>query len=691
MGNRRLSPVPQIALACVVILWGLYTFNPSAGLSSDFFFGENDPAVQEAREIGRLFPSGEQLVLVVRSPYVNTSAYQTRVELLAEEIEKSPAVRGVLSLGHGPADFADAMESPLWRRLIIGGQRDNGDVVATHVIALLTPGDSQSVVRHARQVAEVFGGEGFTIEITGTPAILDQVATRLKTDLVVFASACLAVFSLLVMLFFRSLVVAAGTLVAGLGAVMGTLALASTLNAHPGPLVGGLGIMVYVMALSHSVFLAANLRRPDSDGLWGATFRASLLCAFTTACGFASLVFVPAAPLQQLGVSGMMGTVIAWLFAYAVMPGFVEAKGRIADNNRNSRSAMPPARIAWMLLLALMVTGLGASRLNTAPSLLEYFDTRSVPYQALSYLNENGGSAPLRLIIEDRSGSPFDTPEVLQRLGRLQQSLDEASHTGSAISLPVLLAEANRNPVAALLSDAFLIDILSSSLFDSVAKQFLSDDRKRTLVMLRMREDSSTSRSENLNSIRQQVTEHGFVIHAMAGLYTLQLALGDVLRTSIWQGCALLIFLFATGALLLGRSFRLTAALFICLSAIPLSMYGWAGILRLPIDLFVAPAGAIAMGLAVDSLVHITVAAKSADSPLSRSAWEHALATQRRPITLCLALVALGFALFALSGFPPTRRLGLVAVFGMLAAGIIALFVLPAIAAPSNRRAILHE
>ena len=375
--RSRLNPVPQIALALALFAWGAYLFNPAAGLSSDFFFGDNDPSVQEARQIARLFPSGEQLILVVRSPYVQTDAYRDRVTELANTLEAFPGVSGVLSLGNGPSDFLDAMDSPLWNRLIIGGQSESGEILATHVIVLVDADYSSEVVRYVGQVREVFGGDGFSIDITGTPAILDQVSAQLTRDLVIFGSACFALFSLLVMLFFRSPRIALGTLLASLAAVMGSFAIAAVLAIPLGPLVGSLGIIIYVMTLSHGIFLAANLRRANSDGLRGATFRASILCALTTACGFASLWLVPATPLQQLGAGGVIGTLMAWICAYAIVPAFVEPGARTAEAHRAATRTLPSPASAWILVAVFGLSGAGVSRLDTTPTLLDYFDARS--------------------------------------------------------------------------------------------------------------------------------------------------------------------------------------------------------------------------------------------------------------------------------------------------------------------------
>jgi predicted RND superfamily exporter protein len=61
-------------------------------------------------------------------------------------------------------------------------------------------------------------------------------------------------------------------------------------------------------------------------------------------------------------------------------------------------------------------------------------------------------------------------------------------------------------------------------------------------------------------------------------------------------------------------------------------------------------------------------------------AWTQALKEMWRPILASMLIVASGFALFLLSDFPPTRRVGMLVCIGAVLTDLVVLLALPALA-----------
>src|SRR5258706_9813970 len=86
-------------------------------VDEDFFFSRQDPQFKQSQKISETFPAPSQLILNAESPDISAKSYLHDIRRLTKRIEGLDKVVGVKSLSNGPKRLADAMESPMWRRL----------------------------------------------------------------------------------------------------------------------------------------------------------------------------------------------------------------------------------------------------------------------------------------------------------------------------------------------------------------------------------------------------------------------------------------------------------------------------------------------------------------------------------------------------------------------------------------------
>jgi uncharacterized protein len=115
------------------------------------------------------------------------------------------------------------------------------------------------------------------------------------------------------------------------------------------------------------------------------------------------------------------------------------------------------------------------------------------------------------------------------------------------------------------------------------------------------------------------------------------------------------------------------------LSLVPVCMLGGIGLLHIPVDIISAPATNVCIGMAIDSMVHLVFGVRRAqrDGEKGWAAWVAGRREQWRGIVFSDAIIGAGFAIFALSNFPPTQRFGLVVVSGTVIDILANLFLLP--------------
>ncbi len=693
--NRRWTHIAFWTLLAVMLASlaaVIFKVDLTPRVESDFFFSTEDPAFQASQRISELFPSQPQLILSAQGEDIRSPEYLERIGALTEALAADPQVTAVQSLTRGPSHPAAALTSPVWSRLLLS---DNPR--ASQLVVSVEDDAGGALIERIEGILAEHGRPSFDLEISGVPYVVELIRRYLLRDLRVFSLAAFFVFGVVISLLYRSLPPVAGTLLSCLGACLVTLTVLNLLAVPIGMLTANIATIVFVLTLSHTVFLTANWRRirpglEPAEALERAvrmTFTASFWCMVAALSGFGSLLLANAKPLRELGVSGMTGTAVAIVVAYGFYPFFLRSgRGAPAKASPIPTSRLPGAPGPLVIAALALAAALGLGAINTDPSIFAYFADGSEIRTGLELFDRGGGSSPLYLVVRDRQGRRLDTREVEPNLGRLQEALEKEPSVGVSLSLPVLLAEARRVPLAGLLPAEQLVNILGSDRYDNIARSFIDDDRQRALFFLRMRE---TGRQDSRRAITGRLAGlaagTGLETELIGGLYDLQGKLGELVATSLFRELGGLLAFFILVAAAVSRSARIAAAMVACLAAVPILLLGTMGHLRAPVDVISAPGANVAIALGIDAMIHLMMAVhrqrRAGDS--EPAAWANACAQMRIPIVGAMLILAAGFGIFVLSSFPPTQRFGLLVAAGTMISALMALVVLPFLATAGSR------
>ncbi len=704
---RRLAWLVGCIALITLVVWKV---DLAPRVDSDFFFSTEDRELKTSQAIDALFPSRPFLILRAAGE-VRSAEYQKKIAELSATLAQLPGVASVQSLSQGPTRPEAAFDSPLWQRLLIPKPKtaaaapEASNLVepkasnlvepkASNLIVQLGDGEPASVVAG---VEAATAASGLEVVISGVPFVVEQVRRSLLADLKKFSLGAILVFGLVIGLLFRSGSVVAGTLGACLTACTATLGVLGLVGLKLGVLTANLVTIVFVLTLSHAVFLATNWRRLAGER--GATAEvvreavrltlpASFWCMAATLLTFLSLLFASAKPLRELGLAGAIGTGVALVVAYLFCPPFLEgarvptAGSLVLGGNRLT------SRPAWMLVAVSLLFGFGVLRLVTDPSLLAFFKPSSSLAQGLTTIDADGGSGPLSLVVRDPNGAALDEEPQIVKLRAIHAELEKESAVGTALSVVPLLDEARRaSPIAAFLPSKALLTLLSSANYDKVALSFITEDKKSANFFLRMREAGRTEpREVVIERLKAAVAAQGLEAQLVGGLYELQGKLGRLVAGSLLEGLlGLLLIFFFIGAGV-SRSGFTGLAMVGALALVPLFLIGLMGLAGMPVDFISSPAAQVAIGIGVDSMIQLAAAARRArQAGLSAAdAWLRARGELGGAVVAATLIVALGFALFLLSSFPPTQRFGVAVALGTLMSGAVALYVLPVWAGRGN-------
>lgn len=671
-------------------------------VDEDFFFSTSDPAFGQEKKIEQHFPSQPQLILAVSSSDTSSPRYFERIAKLTREVDAIDGVTSVKSVASGPKNFQDAIESPFWSRLLIAKDRKS-----TNVILFTGGGDTGPLVRRLERIIHEADTKDFRIHIAGTPYVVEMLQRSITHDFHYFSVTAVILFGLTMAAMFRSSRVFLGMLATCSSAVLLTLLLQQMFGRRIGILTVNLGTIVFVVAMSHLVYMTFNwqtlanrTRRLDkkspnlaSDAL-RMTFPPSFWSMICASLGFASLLVVEAKPLRELGFGGVLGSIVAFACAYLMYPPFlrwaIPRESKIVEAEPPRRFwARPFPILSATVIVASCVLGFGLKQVNTDPSLLDYFKPNTELRDGLEYVDRNGGCNPVTIVVSSADGSKLNTDAAYQKMWTLHGAFENYHDVGTVISLPTLLAEGDRTPFSFLISYEKMMEIMEQPKYARVAKTFITEDREETMFLLRMVEQRRDKlRLEVVDDLRSIAHKHGFAPRLVGGIYYLQGRLAKLVASSLVTGLFWLNLLFVIIAWIVARSVRGAFAMMVSVMIMPLCMLGGIGWFHVPVDIISAPATNICIGIAIDSMIHLVFGVRRAqgDGKKGWPAWIAAREEQWRGIVYSDVIIGAGFAIFVLSNFPPTQRLGLVVLAGLLVDIAANLFVLPLLGGAEFRK-----
>ena len=671
-------------------------------VEENFFFSTGDPAFQQSREIEKDFPSQPQVILAVSSSDIASPRYLERIAKLTREVHTIGSVNAVKSVTEGPKSFDDALKSPFWSRLLIAENRKS-----TNIIVFMEGKQAEKPVARLLRIIHEMDAKDFHIHIAGPPYVVEMLRRSLAHDFRYFSLTAVVLFGLTMAAMFRSFRVFLGMMATCTSAVLLTLLLQSLLGKKIGILTVNLGTIVFVIALSHLVYMTFNWqtladrahrlgkKAPDLAGdARSMTFPPSFWSMVCASLGFASLLIVQAKPLRELGFGGVLGSMIAFACSYLMYPPFL----RWAVPRESKLVEAEPPHWFWSrrfgllsvgVILACAALGFGLPRVDTDPSLLDYFKPHQELRDGLEYVDHNGGSNPLTLVVSASDGSKLNSDEAYQKMWKLHGALENYPDVGTVISLPTLLAEGDRTPFSFLISYEKMLEMMEQPKYARVAKSFVTEDRSKANFLLRMSESRRHKlRLEVVDDLRSICRKNGFKASLVGGIYYLQGRLAKLVASSLVTGLFWLNLLFIVIAWIVARTIRGAIAMIVSLTLVPLSMLGGIGWLHVPVDIISAPATNVCIGIAIDSMIHLVFGVRRAerDGKKGWPAWVFAREEQWRGIVYSDVVIAAGFAIFVLSDFPPTQRFGIVVLAGCVIDILANLFVLPLLGGSAWKR-----
>jgi len=426
-----------------------------------------------------------------------------------------------------------------------------------------------------------------------------------------------------------------------------------------------------------------------------------LLTSATTTVGFSTLAISDIVPVATLGIATASGAVLAFIISILWMPAVLlllkkPIKGASVEKKvfqsygygdfivNNDKKII----IVGTLIVAIL--GLGLFFVKVDSNTIKYFDKEVEIRKSSEFTMENlTGSMSYILIADSGKADGIKDPAFLHTVENFYDDYkrmfpNDVRHVSSLLDTikryNKIMNHKDVIPYSRELVAQYLL-LYSMGLPQGmeITDQMDFDQRKlRITVLTNIVDNSKDMKMINFAKDWWKKTPYTMTLTGQTAMYAYMAK--DVTATLIYS-LSLTILIVSIMMLLIFKRLKILWILLLPNLLPVILVIGVMGWLGLTIDMGVAIAGAIIIGVAVDDTIHFLVKyfdARKRGLSMSET-FDEVLHYAGRAILFTTIVLALSFSVFAFSTFTPNQNFGVVTAIALILALIIDLFYLPAL------------
>ncbi len=736
--NKKYSVLFGLIVFVILALQGISNFRFDA--SSETLVLDNDESFNAYEEVNEKFGTSDFVIVAAQSQNLFSQKKLFELQVLKEKIENISEIESVISILDAPIfmqpkvslfksasndkyllqdeiDLKLAQEefasSPIFSELVLS---KNGSVTAFQ-INLIAQDDYTDTIREIRKILD--NNQDFNLYLAGPAMIVVDTIDYIKSDVFNFGFLTLIIFSLLLLLFLRSVWITFVIMANASLVVFFTLSLLG-INNWPISIVSSNFIaLLLISSIAISVHIVVKLQDDLAENRSAALAFSQILvpcfyAALTTMVGFASLVLSDIKPVIDFGKMMAVGVSINLLISFIFIPIANAFKPLITNFKTNIsqyfinnislplKSFLEKYSIVGSLALIPVFIYL-SMQLKVENKFIDYFNESTEIYQGMSLIDrELGGTTPIDIVLtlpeeeiiideddfffsEDSEVATYWWREKnMELLKSLKNSIDDVSGVGKVLSI------ANGAEFAENLNDGFpigeagLVFLKNSLLENDQAKQivdeYLTEDERSTRISLRTVDSmDGLSRNELLNEINAVLsaqlegTDVSFYVSGLGVLYNnlLQSLFSSQIKTFGVVFGAIFFML-----LLLFRSAWVAFSIILVPSIAVGLVLSLMSVFSIPLDIMTITIASICIGMSVDYSIHFSWKYLRNKERIA-DYYDQTILSTGRAILITGTTIILGFAVFIFSNFNPTALFGILSAIAICVSMLLSMLTLP--------------
>lgn len=602
---------------------------------------------------------------------------------------------------------------------IIVGKLISKDAKTTMIAGRMTPkaGDDPEVSFKLRDsvlkiIAPQEKKNGYKFFLGGGPIINTSFIEIAQHDGGVFTPAVIVVAMILLLLIFRKFSSMLISIIVVIFTFLIVLCIQVLLGFKLNNFTANIPVFVVAIGIAdamHLLWIYTMARKKGMDNYESIhysvkkNFLAIFLTSITTSIGFASLGISAVVPIQTLGIATASAALLAFVLTILFVPAMlailnpnIKADEKIQEHNNHpvavwythflSKNAKVILTLSTLLFLGL---GAGIFQANVDSNVVKYF-SEDFPFRVSINEMQDKLTGPMsyEIVVDSKVNDGIKDPLFLKTVENFYTEFyaefDDVRHIHSLLDIVKVFNNvmdgSKTIPQSKELVAQYLL-LYSLSLPQGMEindKMDINERLLRVTASLNLVDTSKDLKMINWIEDWWSKTPYSATVNGQTVMFAhMQHDVTDTLIQSI----TLAVVLISIIMLLIFRNWRMLP-LFIVPNILPIALVvGVMGWLHIDIDMGVAIAGAIIIGVAVDDTIHFMVkyieARKRGDS--LEEAMKYVLSYAGSAIIFTTIVLSLAFLVFIFSDFNPNYHFGVVTATALIIAAIVDLVALPAL------------
>ncbi|RUM68222.1 MAG: hypothetical protein DSZ07_06900 [Sulfurovum sp.] len=425
------------------------------------------------------------------------------------------------------------------------------------------------------------------------------------------------------------------------------------------------------------------------------------LTSLTTAIGFATLTISEVIPILTLGIATASGAVLAFIISVVWMPALLlllkkPMKAHVVEATKSKEPlgygkfiVNNAKKIVWITTGVFVLLSIGLFQVKVDSNTIRYFDKTVEIRKSTEFMMKNlTGPMAYEIVVDSKVKDGIKNPKFMKTVEQFYQEFQanfpEVRHLASLMDtvkrFNKVVDGKDEIPQSQNLIAQYLL-LYSLSLPQGMEINDKMDINEQKLRITGQMDIVDTSKDLEMMAYIENwwsKTEYSATVQGQTAMFAhMQKDVTDTLIYSL----SLAIFLVTMVMFFIFRRLSILWV-FILPNILPVilvvGLMGWIGI---SIDIGVAIAGAIIIGVAVDDTIHFLV--KYFDARKRglniEDTFDEVLRYAGKAILFTTIILSVSFSLFAFSEFSPNQNFGIVTAFALMIAFVVDLLLLPAL------------